>query len=113
SGDSELYARLISTSPAKLMPKGGPALPADQIALVKRWIDAGAPAGGATSAAAPVALPEAAPMPANRAVLDVTVPTRAQLPAGMLDKGAAGLALALRIGPLPPVTALAYSPDGK
>src|SRR5579872_2103438 len=112
SGASALYARLAATSPTRLMPKGGPPLPAAQIALIKRWIDAGAPAGGAVNAAAAAPTPESLPMPANRAEMEIAVPIKAALPAGLLEKGAPAQ-LALRIGPLPPVTALAYSPDGK
>jgi Tol biopolymer transport system component len=114
SGASHLYERLVAASPARLMPKGGPALPAAQISLIKRWIDAGAPVGatapGATAARPP---PDSIPMPANRPALAVTLPTKAALPADLLEKGAKTLLLSLTIGPLPPITALAYSPDGK
>lgn len=37
SRDSALYARLVASSPSRLMPKGGPALPAAQISLIKQW----------------------------------------------------------------------------
>jgi hypothetical protein len=114
SDKSELYTRLIASSPARLMPKGGPPLPAAQIALIKRWIESNAPEGEASSAT-PVskATAESSPMPANRPVLDVTVATKAELAAGLLEKGSGPLTLALKVGPLPPVTSLAYSPDGK
>src|SRR5439155_216390 len=81
---------------------------------IKRWIDAGAPMGAAaTGSVAPKPTPESLPMPVNRTALDVTLPTKAELPADLLEKGAKTLTLKLTIGPLPPVTALAYRPDGK
>jgi len=112
SGTSALYERLTSASPARLMPKGGPPLPRVRLLSFKRWIDAGAPSGTPskdTNSSKPSA--EAAPMPPNRPVQDVAIPVKAEFPAGLLDKGPT--LLSLRIGPLPPVTALAYSPDGK
>jgi len=111
---SPLYARLVASSPTRLMPRGGPALPAAQIALIKRWIDANAPSGDlAKDTSVAKVSDDALPMPLNRLAVDVTVPTRAELPAGTLEKGTTTLAIALKIGPLPPITALAYSPDGK
>ncbi len=117
SAESELYKRLITTSASKLMPKGGPALPAAQIALLKSWIDAGAPAGdpkadAVASGNSPISLP----MPTNPALQEVLFPTLLKAPADMLAKDApkdTALALALKVGPLPPVTALVFSPDGK
>src|SRR5580658_9962309 len=40
-----LIERLSTTSPTRMMPRGGPPLPPEQIALFKKWIAAGAPAG--------------------------------------------------------------------
>lgn len=48
--------------------------------------------------------------------LEVVLPTNQPAPADVLPPGApkdARLKYALKVGPLPPVTALAYSPDGK
>ena len=112
SRSSALYERLVATSPTKLMPKGGPPLPAAQIDLIKRWIDANAPSGVAIKEAGPAgATAIVTPMPPNRPTQDVTIPIKAEFPAGLLEKGES--AVALRVGPLPPLTALAYSPDGK
>jgi len=117
SAEGELMARLTATSPTKLMPKGGPALSSAQIALFKRWIEAGAPAGDAPSGATNVKLASpVVPMPANPAAQDVRFATLLKPAPDMLDKDApkdAALAFALKVGPLPPITALAYSPDGK
>ena len=117
SVESELMARLTTTSPTKLMPKGGPPLSAAQIALFKKWIDAGAPAGDAapgTPAVRPTAV--VFTMPANPASLEVRLATLLKPLPDMLDRDApkdASLGFALKIGPLPPITSLAYSPDGK
>lgn len=118
---SELYQRLITTSPTKLMPKGGPALAPAQIALFKKWIAAGAPGPG-TEASAPKATVSSLPMPVNLGTQDVSLKTRVALPADLLDKAVdkngkplkdAALAFAMKIGPLPVISALAFSPDGK
>ncbi len=117
SAESELYKRLVTTSASKLMPKGGPAIPAAEIALFKRWIEAGAPAGDPKAdSVQPVAGPAALPMPANPAMQEVRFPTLLKPSADLLEKGTPKdpvLSLALKVGPLPPVTALAFSPDGK
>jgi hypothetical protein len=117
SADSEIYKRLVSASQSKLMPKGGPALPAAQIAVFKKWIDAGAPAGtGGTEAAVTQPGPESLPMPVDPGALDVAVNTRIAPTPDLVTKTTpkdAALELALKVGPLASVTALAYSPDGK
>lgn len=125
SDGSELYQRLVTTSPTKLMPRGGPALPAAQIVLFKKWIDAGAP-GPATETARPKTGGNSLPMPANVGTLDINLTTRIALTPDMLTKSTdkvdkagktkakdAALAFAMKIGPLPPLTAIAFSPDGK
>ena len=169
--DSELLRRLISSSPAQLMPKGGPALSMEQIALVKRWILAGAPgpAGEASGEVKTVrSVVAVLPMPALIGTQDVTLPTRLTITpdipgktdkpaqastaykankiektektdgtdktgkAAVANRGAAqavpvvsavkttvkeaaplALSYALKVGPLPPQTAIAFSPDGK
>ena len=95
SGDSELVKRLITTSPAKLMPKGGPALPAAQVALMKKWIDAGAP-GPQTEEAKPKAGVNSVPMPGVIGTLDVSLRTRIMVSPDMLNKPEAVIKLARR-----------------
>jgi hypothetical protein len=99
--DSRLVRLLITTNVRRRMPLDAPPLPADKIALVRRWIDTGAKEG---------TKPEAAPdavatrKPGPRRKLDVTLPTSAVPPADVLGKGSAGkLELALKVGPLAPV----------
>ncbi len=116
SADSELIRRVISTSPAKLMPKGGPALSPSQIDLLKRWVDAGAPAGENKLDTAPVSPSKSLPMPVNRALLAVQIPTNIKIEGAMPAKAGVKetpVSYAIKVGPLPPITSLAYSLDGK
>lgn len=111
SGESHLVRLLVSENVKRRMPLDAPPLPAETIALIRRWIDAGAKEG------MPTATPETPTIvtkrgPARRLV--VRLPTTALPPAGLLGKGgAAKLNLALKVGPLAPVAAVAFSPDGK
>ena len=115
SDDSELIKRLVATSPTKLMPKGGPPLPPAQIALFKKWVEAGAPGPmGEETTAKPGA--DALPMPSLVGTQDVSLKTRIALAPDVLGKTTPKnpmLALALKIGPLPPLTSVAFAPDGK
>src|SRR5688500_11192517 len=54
SGDSRLVKLLVTTNPKRRMPLDAPPLSEDAIALVKRWIDAGAKEGTPTTEPAPV-----------------------------------------------------------
>jgi WD40 repeat protein len=89
---SPLYQVLVTADTEKRMPLGANALPADAVAIVKRWIDAGAPEG--ERPAETVVTP-----PRKTRKLDVTL------------KGTTA-SVTLKIGPLSPVVALAFSPDG-
>jgi len=113
--ESELTRRLETKEAARRMPKGGDALPADRVALVKRWIALGAPRGAENRSANPQSTIRS-PQSLRGPVLDVLFPTSLAPPADLLAPTTpkeARLALALPVGPLAPVTALAYSPDGK
>lgn len=117
SESSELLKRLLATSPTRLMPKGGPPLPPAQIELFKKWIDAGASAGDLPKNGKSVrTAPNTVPMPVPHPTQDVQIKTRIAPTPDLLKKDTpkdAALAFALKVGPLAPVTALAYSPDGK
>ena len=84
-----------------------------QLELVRRWIDSGSPKG---NAAATAGKSTATPPRKVRWVrsLDVPLPCEVKLAPGSLDapKGGA-LAVSLRVGPLPAVTALAFRGDGR
>jgi WD40 repeat protein len=101
---------LVSTSDTKeRMPLGAEPLSADKVALLRRWIDAGAKEG-----IRPVDIPAAVAKKVTRRKLDVTLLTTAVPPAGVLGPAPPGrLMLALKVGPLAPVAAVAFSPDGR
>lgn len=109
SGDSLLYKVVISDDPDKRMPLGSPPLPSEVTAILKKWIDAGAKEG---EKPAEVEAPLVRTGPRRK--LDVLLPT-----AVTPDKSAfAGLprgpvTLSLKVGPLSPVTALAFAPKEK
>ncbi len=103
--ESPLYQSLIATDVNKRMPLDADPLPAEAIATIRRWIAAGMPEGTPPTATATTTTPL---RPLRR--LELTLPTRASPPPALQRKG--NLELALPIGPLPPVTALAFSPDG-
>src|SRR5262249_44569249 len=110
SAESRLVRLLVTRNVSRRMPLDAPPLPEETIALVRRWIDTGAKEGQK-----PAAEPErAVSTPGPRRNLDVRLPRRAVPPRGSRGKGAAGkLELALKVGPLAPIAAVAFSPDGK
>ncbi len=111
SAESRLVKLITSDNPKRRMPLDAPPLPKETIELLERWIDAGAKEGKEPDAAA-----ETLPTIKRGATrkLDVLLPTAALPPAGLLGKQPpAKLELALKIGPLAPVAAVAFSPDGK
>ena len=109
-----LIERLSTTNPTRLMPRGGPPLPPEQIALFKKWISSGAPEGREVSsghAAAAAVLP----MPAPAGLQDVSFNTLLKATPDLVAKPTPkdlAVAFALKVGPVPGITALAYSPDG-
>jgi DNA-binding beta-propeller fold protein YncE len=111
SGDSLLVHRLVTADEDKRMPQGTDPLAPETIALLRRWIDAGAKEGKRpASGPAPVQVARLA----RTRKLDVTLPTDAVPPKGLLGPAApAKLSLSLNVGPLAPVAAVVFSPDGK
>lgn len=97
---SLLYELLITTDVKKRMPLDGEPVSKEKIALIKKWIDSGAKEGTPpVEVAAPIKK-----APTRR--LDVLIPTTTVYPA---VKGK--LELAIKIGPLAPITAVAFNPD--
>jgi len=93
------------------MPLGATPLPAEATALLRRWIDAGAPEGVRQEEThdAP-----ATSITARRRKLDIGLTTTAVPPKGLLGPQSPGkLELSLKVGPLSPVAAVVFSPDGK
>lgn len=86
----------------KRMPLDAKPLPAESVALLQRWVDAGAPEG---TRPAETALATPAPARGNRLrKLPVVIPTRLTRP-GAID-------MVLPVGPVAPVAALAYNRTG-
>jgi WD40 repeat protein len=117
SQDSLLVKMITATDESKRMPKNSPPLAPEMIALVRRWIDSGAKEG-ATVVSRTELIPFNGVTPAARQTrtrkLDVVLSTNAIPPKGLLGPAnPAKLELVLKAGPLAPVTAVAFSPDGK
>lgn len=105
---SLLYELLITTDVKKRMPLDGEPVSKEKIALIKKWIDSGAKEGTPPiEVVAPIKK-----TPTRK--LDVIIPTATTPPAGSFGiKSAGKLELALKIGPLAPITAVAFSPDNQ
>jgi WD40 repeat protein len=108
---SELVQRVLTSDTEKRMPLGATPLTPENATLLRRWIDSGAREGQRPDDAAVTAAPAA---PSRVRKLEVKLATTAVPPKGALGSAAPGpLELALRVGPLSPVAAVAFSPDGK
>lgn len=107
--ESLLVTLLTSKDKKRAMPLDADPLPDGDVAIIRKWVAAGAPEGtkpkdddSGTVAVAPT-------RPSRK--LDVVFSTKAMLPATAKLPGA--IELTLPVGPLPPVAAVAFSPDGK
>jgi len=106
--ESLLVTLLTSKDKKRAMPLDADPLPDADIATIRKWVAAGAPEGvkpkGDDTATVATA-------PAKVRRLDVTFATRPAIPrsVGLLGP----LTATLPVGPLPPVAAVAFSPDGK
>ncbi len=99
--DSLLVSLLTEKNTKRRMPLDADPLTVEQIATLRKWVELGAPEGTKPVEVAAVV------RPVNRRKLDVAFsmkPTTGKL--GVVE-------LSLPIGPLPPVAAVAFSPDGK
>jgi Planctomycete cytochrome C/WD domain, G-beta repeat len=113
AAESELVRRLSVDDEDERMPLSEKPLPDPQRDLVRRWIDAGAPRG--VVLAEPAVAPSG-PQPIRKVIrsLDVVLPTETTALAGAAGPGPGGaVQVALRIGPLPAVSALALRGDGQ
>jgi tricorn protease-like protein len=115
SQDSLLVKMITATDESKRMPRNSTPLTPETIALIRRWIDSGAKEGTAVaSPAIPVDSASVKTSAARTRKLEVILTTNAIPPKGLLGTGNPGkLELVLKAGPLAPVTAVAFSPDGK
>lgn len=120
---SELTRRLEDPDEDRRMPLSEEPLDAAEQDLIRRWIDAGMPRDPVMATTRPTARQDTMPtkpvavVPRRlrwRRSLDVTLPLDLKLP-----NGAAGIAeggpirLVARVGPLPPVSAVAFRGDGR
>jgi WD40 repeat protein len=110
--DGSLLVKVLTTTDdEKRMPLGSPALPAEAVEVLRRWIDAGTPEGK-RPAETQYAAPAKRTSPARSR--DLVVPLTASAPKGAAPTGVTGrMELAVRTTPLAPVTAVAFSPDGR
>jgi WD40 repeat protein len=111
SKESALIKAITSTDEEKRMPLSAPPLSAANTDVLRRWIDGGAQEGAKPATAETT---DASRLPTRTRKLDVILTTAATPPKGVLGASTAGkLDLLLKIGPLAPVAAVAFSPDGK
>lgn len=109
SADSPLYKIVVTDDEEKRMPLGGKRLPDETLAVLERWIDTGAKEGTKPEDDKPVV-----PVRPKTRKRDVILTTTTTPAAPAFDKVPRGpLTLSLNVGPLSPVTALAFHPDGK
>jgi DNA-binding beta-propeller fold protein YncE len=109
SKDSLLVQVVVTPDTEKRMPLGARPLPPEAVAALRAWVDSGAKEGKRPDGVDTVAV---RPPPRVRK-LDVAIKTALVPPAGTFPAPPAPLALSLRVGPLAPVVAVAFSPDGK
>jgi WD40 repeat protein len=110
SADSLLIKLVTIADEEKRMPQGALPLGETDVALLKHWIDAGAKEGDKPDATETTV----ATTPPKLRKLDVLLPTDAVAPKELAGTAApAKLSLALKVGPLSPLTAVTFSPDGK
>lgn len=111
SKESLLLQLLRTSDEKKRMPKDSSPLQPEQIELIARWVDTGVKEG-----VKPDAIASAVPASTLKRLrqLDVVLATNAIPPKDVLSPAnPAKLELALKVGPLAPVTATVFSPDGK
>jgi WD40 repeat protein len=121
SAQSKLYQLIVTNDEEKRMPKDAEPLGERDIELIRKWIDGGAKEGDRPEQLpAETAAPAAPKRPTSLVrTIDVVLPTAMTVSAELVKAlgspaaQAGKLDLTLKIGPLPPVTALAYGPDGK
>ncbi len=112
ASESSLYTRLIDEDEERRMPYLEEPLPDSEKELIRRWIEVGAPRGE------PTERPSSEPMRSSARqvlrTLDVIFPTDLRVPKGVDGLGEGGpVQLALKVGPIPAITALAFRADGR
>ncbi len=110
-GDVSMMVTILRhPKPSRRMPLDADPLPDETVALLKKWVDLGMPEGVKPKETDTVIVTT----PGKTRKLDVVLATKTPLPKLVAKPGQTGpLELVLPIGPLAPITALAFSPDGK
>lgn len=109
ASESLMITVLRHPKPSRRMPLDAEPLPDETVALLSKWINAGMPEG--TRPAESDATTSAAP-PRRRT--DITIATKNPLPKTVAKTGqTAPLEVVVPVGPLPPITAVAFSNDGR
>jgi WD domain, G-beta repeat/Planctomycete cytochrome C len=109
NGERSLIIRMVTLKDKdRRMPLGAAPLAAEEIALLRRWIDAGAPEGKHVEADTRLAVAHA-----PRRLRHVPVHLVADAPPGDQPRPRGRMEVTLPIGPLAPVTAVTFSPDGR
>jgi hypothetical protein len=108
-GDSLLVTLLTSRDKKRAMPLDADPIPEADLAVIRNWVAAGAPDGIKPPADESAVVAAGPSRPVRK--LPVIFATKAVLPKTANLPGA--LELSLPVGPLPPVAALDFSPDGK
>lgn len=106
--ESLLVTLLTSKDKKRAMPLDADPLATDEVAVIRKWVQIGAPEG--TKPKDDSELGGFTPPARPTRKLDVVFPTKAALPKSANLPGA--LELTLPVGPLSPVAAVAFSPDG-
>lgn len=107
--ESLLVTILRHPKPTRRMPLDANPLPDEEVAILKRWVD-----GGLLEGTKPKDDDNAIiTTPGKSRKLDVILATKTSLPMTEKKGTASPLELVLPIGPLAPITALVFSPDGK
>jgi len=112
---SELIERLETDDVDLRMPMLEKPLTEPQRLLIRRWVEAGAPRGETSSTPLTTSMPSPSPS-ARRVVrtLDVVLSTDRKIPPKLEGLGPGGpLQLALKVGPMPAVNAVAFRGDGQ
>ena len=108
AGESLLIKALLRTKPKTRMPLDAPPLEKETIDVLRTWIDKGAVEGTRPTTDEP-ALAKTAAVVRKR---DVLFPVSTLPPVELAGKGQK-MAWTLKVGPLAPIAAVTFSPDGK
>jgi WD40 repeat protein len=110
--DESLVVTLLTSKDKKrAMPLDADPLSASEVATIRNWVQAGAAEGTKPKDDGSAGTAGLNPAARKGRKLDVSFATKAALPASAKRPGS--LELTLPVGPLPPVAAVAFSPDGK